>query len=107
MIQSSGLFEPPGLAHGGAGFLEQYAQPLESWQLRIGQRPQKIRISSNMPMEFFNNTSLNFRPVRAIWTDGFRRYALFIRNNKRRGRGETPNIEGCSLGLCRVSECMI
>ena len=66
--------------------------------------PQKIRISSNMPMEFFNNTSLNFRSVRAIWTDGFRRYALFICNKK---RGETPNIDGCSLGLCRVSECMI
>ena len=40
----------------------------------------------------FNKTSLNFRSVRATWTDGFRRYALFIHNKK---RGETPNIDGC------------
>ena len=92
MIQSSGLFEPLGLAHGGAGFLEQYVQPLESWQLQMDQRQQKIRIPSNMPMEFFNKTSLNFRSVRATWTDGFRRYALFIHNKK---KGETPNIDGC------------
>ena len=40
----------------------------------------------------FNKTSLNFRSVRATWTDGFRRYALFIHNKK---KGETPNIDGC------------
>ena len=50
-IQSSGLFEPLGLADGGAGFLEQYVQPLESWQLQMGQSQQKIRIPSNMPID--------------------------------------------------------
>ena len=51
MIQFSGLFEPLGLARGGAGFLEQYVQPLESCQLQMDQRQQKIRIPSNMPIE--------------------------------------------------------
>ena len=57
-----------------------------------GPTPTEIRILSTMPVEFFNKTSLNFRSVRAIWTDGFRRYALFIHNKK---KGGTPNIDGC------------
>ena len=53
---------------GGGGFLEQYAQPLESRQLQMGQCQQKIRMPSNMPMGFLNKTFLDFRSVRATWT---------------------------------------
>ena len=56
-----------------------------------GPTPTEIRIPSNMPVEFFNKTSLNFRSVRATWTGGFGRYALFIYKKK----GETSNIDGC------------
>ena len=71
-IQSSGLFEPLGLADGGAGFLEQYVQPLESWQLQMDQRQQKIRIPSNMPMEFLTKlllTSGLFEPLGLMDSD--------------------------------------
>ena len=90
---------------GGGGFLEQYAQPLESGQLQMGQCQQKIRMPSNMPMGSPNKTFLNFRSVRATWIGGFRWYALFVYNKRK--RGWILNIDGCSLGLCRVSECMV
>ena len=52
-IQSSGLCEPLGLDHGGAGFLDRAAngQLWESGQLQMDQLQQKIRIPSDMSIE--------------------------------------------------------
>ena len=72
LLLTSGLFEPLGLADGGAGFLEQYVQPLESWQLQMDQLQQKIRIPSNMPIEFLTKlllTSGLFEPLGLMDSD--------------------------------------
>ena len=74
LLLTSGLFEPLGLADGEAGFLERTTngQLWESWHLQMDQRQQKIRIPSNMPMEFLTKlllTSGLFEPLGLMDSD--------------------------------------
>ena len=68
LLLTSGLFEPLGLADGGAGFLERTTndQLWESWHLQMDQLQQKILIPSNMSIESLTKlllTSGLFEPL--------------------------------------------